>query len=155
MAQAAWAKGWERLAQLRDENLVYTWVNTIALNTYRGLIRREPRSHLIEQHHATCVINLAAIDLARVLARCRPDDRRLLEMSMHGATTEEMAGAHGVSPTAARLRLLRARRHAFSRVQPAETTGMRSGRRTLRESSPGRLLQAESAEAAPLALQVG
>ena len=31
VAQAAWARGWERLSQLRNESLVVTWVNTIAL----------------------------------------------------------------------------------------------------------------------------
>lgn len=41
-AQAAWVRGWGRLGQLRDETLVLTWVNTIALNVYRRLIREAP-----------------------------------------------------------------------------------------------------------------
>ena len=41
VAQAAWVRAWERLSQLRDDNLVVTWVNTIALNVYRGLIRKD------------------------------------------------------------------------------------------------------------------
>ena len=40
-AQAAWAKGWERIDQLRNESVVTTWVNTIALNCYRRVMRSE------------------------------------------------------------------------------------------------------------------
>jgi DNA-directed RNA polymerase specialized sigma24 family protein len=39
-AQAAWVKGWERLAQLRDANMVLTWMNSIALNIHRSCVRR-------------------------------------------------------------------------------------------------------------------
>ena len=35
-AQAAWAKGWERLGQLRDQSMVLTWMNSIALNIHRS-----------------------------------------------------------------------------------------------------------------------
>ena len=41
-AQAAWVKGWERLGQLRDSNMVLTWMNSIALNIHRSCMRREP-----------------------------------------------------------------------------------------------------------------
>jgi len=41
VAQSAWVRGWERLHQLRDEATVVTWVNTIALNAYRRVMRRE------------------------------------------------------------------------------------------------------------------
>src|SRR5258708_2473749 len=41
IAQAAWVRGWERLNQLRNEPMVFTWVNTIALNFYRRAIRSE------------------------------------------------------------------------------------------------------------------
>src|SRR6202049_4710012 len=40
-AQAAWVKGWERLGQLRDSNMVLTWMNSIALNIHRSCMRRE------------------------------------------------------------------------------------------------------------------
>jgi DNA-directed RNA polymerase specialized sigma24 family protein len=42
VAQAAWARGWEHLIQLRNERLVLTWVNTIALNLYRSVLRKDP-----------------------------------------------------------------------------------------------------------------
>ena len=128
VAQAAWARGWERLAQLRDESLVITWVNTIALNVYRSLIRRQPFDQalpdLIDRSYA---INLAAIDLARILGFCRPADRILLEEQMNGATTTELARKYGVTETAIRIRLLRARREARSRVEQRTIQPRRQG----------------------------
>jgi RNA polymerase sigma factor (sigma-70 family) len=116
VAQAAWARAWERLSQLRDDNLVVTWVNTIALNEYRNLVRKEflnrPLADLHDQRDRAVAIDIAAIDIERVLRICRPSDRHLLEQSMCGVTTEEIAHQQGVSKTAIRIRLLRARRHA-------------------------------------------
>ncbi len=118
VAQAAWVRGWERLDQLRNESLVTTWVNTIALNGYRSLIRREPMNEaLLEQHCRSAGIDVAAIDVGRVLTLCRPSDRSLLEKCMNGFTTAEMAREQGVSETAIRIRLLRARRDARSRAE--------------------------------------
>ncbi len=116
-AQAAWARGWERVQQLRDEELVVRWVNTIALNTYRGLVRKElPLESSLEYLPKRTVhvakINLAAIDVARILKTCRPRDRVLLEQQMYGLTPEEIAVEHGVTTTAIRIRLMRARREA-------------------------------------------
>jgi DNA-directed RNA polymerase specialized sigma24 family protein len=42
IAQAAWVRGWERIEQLRDVAMVFTWVNTIALNIFRSDCRRPP-----------------------------------------------------------------------------------------------------------------
>jgi RNA polymerase sigma factor (sigma-70 family) len=118
IAQAAWARGWERLDQLRNEALVLTWVNTIALNLHRGLLRREPLNQvLLEVSDSTEGVNLAAIDVAQVFRLCRPQERDLLEQYMSGATTAEIAERYGVSATAVRIRLLRTRRHLRDRVQ--------------------------------------
>ena len=62
-------------------------------------------------------MNLAAIDVARILKICRPCDRLLLEQQMRGVTAEEIARKQGVTETAIRIRLLRARRAARSRVE--------------------------------------
>ena len=43
-AQSAWTKAWERREQLRNPSFVFTWVNSIALNVYRTLLRREKRT---------------------------------------------------------------------------------------------------------------
>jgi RNA polymerase sigma factor (sigma-70 family) len=113
ISQAAWMRGWERLSQLRNDEMIYTWVNTIALNLYRRSIRQEKRCQDLGDYTATKgTLNWAAIDLARILRFCRPPDRQLLEAQMDGSTAKEIAEEHGVSQTAIRIRLLRARRAA-------------------------------------------
>jgi DNA-directed RNA polymerase specialized sigma24 family protein len=116
VAQAAWVKGLERLSQLRNESFVVMWVNTIALNVYRNSLRRKPLP-VTELRDKTARLDLAAIDVARILTFCRPCDRRLLEQSMVGVTPGEIANEQGVTETAIRIRLLRARREVRSRVE--------------------------------------
>lgn len=118
-AQAAWVRGWERLGQLRNQSLVVTWVNSIALNVYRSLLRKEPlKQALGKSCEKTVAIDLAAIDVARILKFCRPRDRSILvQQYVKGLTTGEIAQAYGVTETAIRLRLLRARRDARSQVE--------------------------------------
>ena len=118
VAQSAWVRGWERLTQLRNESMVVTWVNTIALNIYRSFVRREPVKHvLIDQPDKRNGVNLAAIDIARVLNRCRPADRDLLKQRLDGITTAEIARETGATETAIRLRMLRACRGARSHIE--------------------------------------
>jgi RNA polymerase sigma factor (sigma-70 family) len=117
VAQGAWVRGWERLHQLRDEDSVLTWVNRIALNSYRRVIVREPLAQELPDVASPNSINLAAIDVDRILNQCRPSDRALFEQQMRGATTQEIARAQGVSETAIRIRLLRARRATRSRLE--------------------------------------
>jgi DNA-directed RNA polymerase specialized sigma24 family protein len=113
ISQAAWMRGWERLGQLRSDELISTWVNTIALNLYRRAIRQERRFQgLKEPLYAKSTVNWAAIELRRILRFCRLPDRQLLEAQMVGQTAEEIAQDQGVSQTAIRIRLLRARRAA-------------------------------------------
>jgi RNA polymerase sigma factor (sigma-70 family) len=118
-AQAAWVKGWERREQLRNESLVVTWVNTIALNVYRRQIRTQTLHPQVSQlPDKTVSIDVAAMDVARILQFCRPSDRHLLEQQyVNGVTTEELAREQGVTKTAIRIRLLRARRDARSQVE--------------------------------------
>jgi DNA-directed RNA polymerase specialized sigma24 family protein len=111
-AQAAWARGWERLGQLRSEDMVLRWVNSIALNSYRGVLRRELLNQPLPELSSTYRIDLARIDMDRVLKSCRPSERILFEQRMQGATTEEIARDQGVTETAIRIRLMRARRSA-------------------------------------------
>jgi DNA-directed RNA polymerase specialized sigma24 family protein len=117
VAQAAWARGWERLSQLRNDHLVATWVNTIALNVNRSVLRSEPCFEELPELTGKAGVNLAAIDVARILEICRPCDRVLLEQQMSGVTAEEIAREQGVTETAVRIRLLRARRAARARLE--------------------------------------
>jgi RNA polymerase sigma factor (sigma-70 family) len=123
--QAAWVRGWERLGQLRNDSMVCVWVNSIALNEVRRLIRKEGSYKiLLNPPEKTVSIDLAAIDVARILEFCRPCDRSLLEQQyLNGTTTKEIAKQHGVTQTAIRIRLLRARRDAHMKVEQRTSPG--------------------------------
>jgi RNA polymerase sigma factor (sigma-70 family) len=110
-AQAAWAKGWERREQLRDPSLVLTWTNSIALNIHRTYLRREPQTQTLPDLQAPPRMNVAAIDVKRILSSCKPNDRAVLEGHyIEGFKVQEIAQQYGWSETAVRIRLLRARR---------------------------------------------
>jgi len=110
-AQAAWVKGWERLGQLRDSNMVLTWMNSIALNIHRSCMRREPFFQPVPELSTPPKVNLAAIDVRRILKTCKKNDRLVLERHyLEGYKVQEIASAHGWTETAVRIRLLRARR---------------------------------------------
>lgn len=117
VAQGAWVRGWERLHQLRTDAMVITWVNSIALNAYRRLRWREAPGQELPEIVSPKGIDMAAIDVHRILRWCRPSDRILFEQQMCGATTEEIARKQGVTETAIRIRLLRARRATRSRLE--------------------------------------
>jgi len=114
LAQAAWARGWEQLSQLRNESFLRVWISTIALNLFRGGLRAE--RPLCELHDTSVTqINLAAIDIAQILQSCSPRDQALLLRHMYGFTVAEIAHRENLTDTAVRIRLMRARRAA--RVQ--------------------------------------
>jgi DNA-directed RNA polymerase specialized sigma24 family protein len=133
IAQSAWLRGWERLSQLRDERMLVTWVNTIALNQYRRAIRTERLQKSIQDAgYPRTSLNLAAIDVAKVLHMCRGPERALLEAQMHGVTAKEMAREQGVSETAVRIRFFRARRSARLALQTSHARSNGRVRRSAR-----------------------
>ena len=62
-------------------------------------------------------INVAAIDVDRFLRLCRPCERSLLQQQMEGVTMEEIARKNGVTESAIRVRMMRARRAARSQME--------------------------------------
>ena len=117
VAQAAWVHGLECLYQLRDDDLVLGWVNTIALNTHRRVLQREALMPPLKNLARGYSVDVAAIELNQALNACRPGERDLLEKKMCGATNKEIASDEGVSVTAIRVRLHRARRAARSHMK--------------------------------------
>jgi RNA polymerase sigma-70 factor (ECF subfamily) len=116
-AQAAWTKGWERLAQLRDSNMVLTWMNSIALNIHRSYVRREPLLQTLPELSTPPKVNLAAIDVRRILKCCKTNDRLVLQRHyLEGYKVQEIAESQGWTETAVRIRLLRARRAVGKRL---------------------------------------
>ncbi len=116
-AQAAWAKSWEKRDQLRQPNLVLTWTNSIALNIYRGMLRRESPGEVLPAAEASTTLNLAAIDVERILTQCKPNDRAVIENHyIDGYKVREIAQVQGCSETAIRIRLFRARKELQRQV---------------------------------------
>jgi RNA polymerase sigma factor (sigma-70 family) len=116
-AQAAWVKGWERLGQLRDSSMDMTWMNSIALNIHRSYIRREPLLQTLPELSTQPKINLAAIDVRRILKTCKNNDRMVLQRHyLEGFKVQEIAQEQGWTETAVRIRLLRARRTVGKRL---------------------------------------
>jgi len=110
-AQAAWTKGWEKRAQLRQPALLLTWTNTIALNIYRSSLRRESQDETLPPPAASISLDVSAIDVERILTRCKPTDRKLIRNHyINGYKAREIAQLDGCSETAVRIRLYRARR---------------------------------------------
>jgi RNA polymerase sigma factor (sigma-70 family) len=111
LAQAAWAKGWQYRAQIRDSSKVDSWVNTIAFNLFRGSFRKASTVELLpEDHPASPRTSAEAIDCQRLLARCSQSERKLLEGHyMAGCTSAELGRRLGCSAVAVRVRLLRLR----------------------------------------------
>jgi RNA polymerase sigma-70 factor (ECF subfamily) len=110
IAQAAWLRGWQKLDQLRDEGMIASWVNAIAINYHRRGSQIEARYQVLPELCGHVGIDLAPLDAAKILNLCRPRDRVLFEQQMGGLTTQEIAKKQGVTTTAIRIRLLRARR---------------------------------------------
>jgi len=120
VTQAAWVRGWERLQQLRNEEFLLTWVNTIALNLHRNWARRDGTWQVLDSTPASMPsLNLAAIDVDRILRNCCASDRSLMEQEMRGVPTREIARRRGVTEGAVRISLLRAHRAARSKVNTA------------------------------------
>jgi len=110
VAQAAWLRGWEKLDQLRNEEMILSWVNSIAINRHRRESQCEARYQPLPELCGSIGVDSAPLDAARILKFCCQPDRLLFEQQLSGLTTEEIAKKHGVTATAIRVRILRARR---------------------------------------------
>jgi DNA-directed RNA polymerase specialized sigma24 family protein len=108
IAQAAWVRGWEYRDQLRDPRMVSFWVNSIARNLFRARFRG-PMKVPIDGLHPSYTMDLAAIEIDRLLDRCPRKDRNLLEQTLAGYSAEEIARGAGITSTGIRVRLLRIR----------------------------------------------
>ena len=121
IAQSAWLRGWERREQLRDESMIFSWINSIALNHFRRTLRGRRREEELRPAHydiRATELNEAAIDIARIVDACTPKDRDLLQAQLLGITAKELANTGDISQTAIRIRLMRARRSARQLCEP-------------------------------------
>ena len=109
IAQAAWVRGWEYRDQLRDPSMVNFWVNSIARNLFRARFRTPPVVPLDGVDPSYSMGLEEHIEVRRMLDRCPPRDRALLEKSLEGYSAEEIACDEGISSTGIRVRMLRIR----------------------------------------------
>jgi DNA-directed RNA polymerase specialized sigma24 family protein len=72
-------------------------------------------------------MNVAAIDVKRILGDCKPNDRVVLEGHyIEGYKVQEIARQNGWSETAVRIRLLRARRSVERRLSRPKQAKLRN-----------------------------
>lgn len=109
-AQSAWARAWERRAQLRQPSRLVEWVNSIAMNAFRSWLRDNPREEPLDVQYSSSATSLIKHRLARQLLQASGRYSRILEaFYFWGYSTEEIADLYNTSPVAIRVRLSRAR----------------------------------------------
>lgn len=110
-AQAAWAKGWERLSQLRNPDSLTAWVNSIAKNALRSAYQRNSRyEDLPALLNAAPDKRIEKIQAKQILERCPAKFRGLLSRCyVEGYTSEEIANQMGMTAVAVRVQIHRAR----------------------------------------------
>ena len=127
-AQAAWSRAWERRAQLRDPKRLQTWVNTIALNLFRNGCRQRETSELPLDIAVRPLTSPRAIDLLRVLEKCKPEDREMLHKHyLAGYTSRELAAQGKGTASGVRVRLLRLRRRLQTLMREKRVQGQCAG----------------------------
>jgi RNA polymerase sigma factor (sigma-70 family) len=118
VAQAAWARGWERLGQLRHIQALTFWINSIAKNLLRSNFRKLHSSS--EIHENTLVLNpleSEPIDAHRIFDGCSESEKLLLEKYyLEGFTSQELSGQMGLSAVGVRVRLTRLKKNLVGRM---------------------------------------
>jgi RNA polymerase sigma factor (sigma-70 family) len=110
--QAAWAKAWRRLGDVREPGNLRPWLMSVAANEARQLVRSRRRRQVRElsmgpEEGATAERDHAALlDLTASLARLDPRDRAILGLRyIGGLDSGEIGRAVGMSPSGVRVRL--------------------------------------------------
>ncbi len=116
VAQAAWARGWQCRKQLQCPDLVGAWVNAIARNLYRSVIRMEKRFMQLEDFAAPSKL-LSNLEADVMIENCTDLESRMLTMYyLEGYSTGEIADKEKLCPTSVRVRLMRIRRRLRERM---------------------------------------
>ena len=118
VAQAAWARGWERLGQLRHIQALSYWINSIAKNLLRSNFRKQQSStELLETSLVESPLESELIDAHRMFAGCTEQEKKLLVLYyVEGYTSQELSGTFGLSAVGVRVRLTRLKRNLVGRM---------------------------------------
>jgi len=109
VAQAAWARGWERREQFKGDSNIVTWVNAIARNRYRAEFRHPRMEKLLDLEIGQFTPEFdARVDLQKILKLCTPDERRILDLRLLEYDFEEIGCLEGISEVGARIKAFRA-----------------------------------------------
>jgi hypothetical protein len=95
------------------------------LNLFRNQLRRDKSMQPLTEIQSGFRIDIDAIDVGRILSYCRPGERALLEYQLNGVTVNEVARVAGITSTAIRIRLLRARRAVRARLEQRAVSAVR------------------------------
>ena len=118
-AQAAWATAWRRIGDVRDPNLIRSWLVAVAANEARRIMRSRHRIQEIsvvdieleavpDLRSDPLADGIASADLRRVLASLDPTDRALIAMRyVAELSSDEIGLALGMSSSGSRGRLSR------------------------------------------------
>ncbi len=112
IAQAAWARGWERIGALRETSKIGAWVNTIALNLLRRHMRNSKRQVALYPNSDSPKVSPSTerTDAEKMLEALSEDDRKILLMhAVQGCTSQEIGKACRLSAVAVRVRLCRSK----------------------------------------------
>ena len=113
--QIAWATAWRRIQSLRDHGEVHAWLVAIAANEARQQLRKRGGRTIVDISDVLDAApggdpadQIGVVDLARALARLKPEDRALLALRFAaGLNATEIAAQLHLSPSGVRSRLAR------------------------------------------------
>jgi RNA polymerase sigma-70 factor (ECF subfamily) len=111
--QAAWAIAWSRLGSLRDHERIRAWLLSVTANEARQLLRRQRQVTTVRLDFAEERLagpdpfaSAGSLDVAKVLARLKPEERTLIGLRYAaGLDSAEIGAVLGMSASGVRSRL--------------------------------------------------
>jgi len=111
--QSAWAIAWSRLGTLRDAERIRAWLLSVTANEARQLQRRQRQMVAVRLEFAEERLagpdpyaSASALDMAKVLARLKPEERTLVGLRYSaGLDSAEIGAVLGMSASGVRSRL--------------------------------------------------
>ena len=111
--QSAWAIAWSRLGTLRDHDRIRPWLLSVTANEARQLLRRQRQVTTVRLDFAEERLvgpdpfaSAGSLDMARVLARLKPEERTLVGLRYAaGLDSAEIGAVLGMSASGVRSRL--------------------------------------------------
>lgn len=111
--QSAWAIAWSRLGTLRDRDRIRPWLLSVTANEARQMLRQQRQMVAVHLEFAEERLagpdpyaSAAALDMGKVLARLKPEERTLVGLRYAaGLDSAEIGAVLGMSASGVRSRL--------------------------------------------------